>query len=70
MPAVGLPIDEELLEHPVSFAIPTARFQSHGGVLKGVGDLENPGLDGIALMDTIAKFRIICSGGIWRGYFA
>lgn len=26
------------------------RFQSHGGILRGVGDLELPGADGIALM--------------------
>ena len=53
MPAVGLPIDEELLEHPSFIYLRYfhgPRFQSHGGVLKGVGDLENPGLDGIALM--------------------
>ena len=53
MPAVGLPIDEELLEHPSFIYLRYfhgPRFQSHGGVLKGVGDIENPGLDGIALM--------------------
>ena len=50
---LDLPIDEELLEHPSFIYLRYfhgPRFQSHGGVLKGVGDLENPGLDGIALM--------------------
>ena len=74
MPATGLPIDEELLEHPSFIYLRYfhgPRFQSHGGVLKGVGDLENPGLDGIALMRyQLPNSELFAQGGIWRGYFA
>ena len=53
IPAIGTPADGELAHH-ASFIylryFHGLRFQSHGGVLRGVGDNESYGVDGIALM--------------------
>ncbi len=53
LPSIGTPPVGELL-HPASFIYDRyfhgPRFQSHGGVLRGVGDIEQPGIDGLALM--------------------
>ena len=53
LPVLGIPAPGELLEQP-SFIYRRyfhgPRFQSHGGVLRGVGDASTPGADGIALM--------------------
>ena len=53
LPDLGVPPQGELAEHP-SFIYRRyfhgPRFQSHGGVLRGVGDASMPGADGIALM--------------------
>ena len=53
LPAIGTPPSAELL-HPASFIYDRyfhgPRFQSHGGVLGGVGDTNEPGIDGLALM--------------------
>jgi malonyl CoA-acyl carrier protein transacylase/3-hydroxymyristoyl/3-hydroxydecanoyl-(acyl carrier protein) dehydratase len=53
LPDLGVPAPGELLEEP-SFIYRRyfhgPRFQSHGGVLRGVGDASMPGADGIALM--------------------
>ena len=53
LPHIGTPAMGELSELP-SFIYRRyfhgPRFQSHGGVLRGVGDVETPGADGIALM--------------------
>jgi len=52
-PRLGVPMAGEL-ELPASFIYERyfhgPRFQSHGGVLRGVGDATSPGCDGIALM--------------------
>jgi hypothetical protein len=53
IPAIGTPADGELAHH-ASFIylryFHGLRFQSHGGILRGVGDSESYGVDGIALM--------------------
>jgi len=55
-PRIGVPAAGEVgeLELPASFIYERyfhgPRFQSHGGVLRGVGDSTLPGCDGIALM--------------------
>jgi acyl carrier protein len=53
IPAIGTPADGELAHH-ASFIylryFHGLRFQSHGGILRGVGDNESYGVDGIALM--------------------
>ena len=53
LPSVGTPPSGRL-EHHASFIylryFHGPRFQSHGGVLRGVGDASQPGVDGIALM--------------------
>ena len=53
LPPVGTPPPGELL-HPPSFIYERyfhgPRFQSHGGVLRGVGTASEPGIDGRALM--------------------
>ena len=53
LPPLGTPAFGELVELP-SFIYRRyfhgPRFQSHGGVLRGIGDAETPGADGIALM--------------------
>ena len=53
LPAIGTPPSGRL-EHHASFIylryFHGPRFQSHGGVLRGVGDTSQPGVDGIALM--------------------
>jgi hypothetical protein len=53
LPQLGTPALGELAELP-SFIYRRyfhgPRFQSHGGVLRGIGDAETPGADGIALM--------------------
>ena len=53
LPTVGTPPPGELL-HPPSFIYERyfhgPRFQSHGGVLRGVGTASEPGVDGRALM--------------------
>ncbi len=53
LPNLGIPAPGELAEQP-SFIYDRyfhgPRFQSHGGVLRGVGDESMPGADGIALM--------------------
>ena len=52
-PRLGVPMAGEL-KLPASFIYERyfhgPRFQSHGGVLRGVGDATSPGCDGIALM--------------------
>ena len=53
LPTIGTPPSGRL-EHHASFIylryFHGPRFQSHGGVLRGVGDASQPGIDGIALM--------------------
>ncbi len=53
LPNIGIPAPGEVIEGP-SFIYRRyfhgPRFQSHGGVLRGVGDAAMPGADGIALM--------------------
>ena len=53
LPTIGTPPSGRL-EHHASFIylryFHGPRFQSHGGVLRGVGDASQPGVDGIALM--------------------
>ena len=53
LPDIGIPALGEVIEGP-SFIYRRyfhgPRFQSHGGVLRGVGDESMPGADGIALM--------------------
>ena len=53
LPSIGTPPVGDLI-HPASFIYDRyfhgPRFQSHGGVLGGVGDAEQPGIDGLALM--------------------
>ena len=53
LPAIGTPPSGRL-EHHASFIylryFHGPRFQSHGGVLRGVGDAAQPGVDGVALM--------------------
>ena len=53
LPSIGIP-PEGRLEHHASFIylryFHGHRFQSHGGVLRGIGDSSQPGVDGIALM--------------------
>jgi 3-hydroxymyristoyl/3-hydroxydecanoyl-(acyl carrier protein) dehydratase len=53
LPSIGIP-PEGRLEHHASFIylryFHGPRFQSHGGVLRGIGDSNQPGVDGIALM--------------------
>jgi hypothetical protein len=53
IPSIGTPADGELVHH-ASFIylryFHGLRFQSHGGILRGVGDNESYGVDGIALM--------------------
>jgi acyl transferase domain-containing protein/acyl carrier protein len=53
LPTVGVPAPGQPL-HPASFIYDRyfhgPRFQSHGGVLRGVGSNEHPGMDGVALM--------------------
>ena len=53
LPQLGTPAHGELAELP-SFIYRRyfhgPRFQSHGGVLRGIGDEQTPGADGIALM--------------------
>ena len=53
LPNIGIPAPGEVIEGP-SFIYRRyfhgPRFQSHGGVLRGVGDDAMPGADGIALM--------------------
>ncbi len=53
LPAIGTPPGGAVL-HPASFIYDRyfhgPRFQSHGGVLRGVGDAERVGIDGVALM--------------------
>jgi len=53
MPQIGIPAPGEVELMP-SFIYQRyfhgPRFQSHGGIIRGVGDVELPGADGIALM--------------------
>ena len=53
LPTIGTPPSGRL-EHHASFIylryFHGPRFQSHGGVLRGIGDASQPGIDGIALM--------------------
>ena len=53
LPSIGTPPEGDLI-HPPSFIYDRyfhgPRFQSHGGVLGGVGDADQPGIDGRALM--------------------
>ena len=53
MPDIGTPALDDLALLP-SFIYQRyfhgPRFQSHGGVIRGVGDVNSPGADGIALM--------------------
>ena len=53
LPTIGTPPMTDLL-HPASFIYDRyfhgPRFQSHGGVLGGAGDANEPGIDGLALM--------------------
>lgn len=53
MPQIGIPAPGDVQLMP-SFIYQRyfhgPRFQSHGGILRGVGDLDLPGADGIALM--------------------
>tara|TARA_Y100000768_G_scaffold380905_1_gene358746 strand:- start:2137 stop:3174 length:1038 start_codon:yes stop_codon:yes gene_type:complete len=53
LPSIGTPPVGDLI-HPASFIYDRyfhgPRFQSHGGVLRGVGDAQQPGIDGLALM--------------------
>ena len=53
LPDIGIPAPGVLVEQP-SFIYDRyfhgPRFQSHGGVLRGVGDESMPGADGLALM--------------------
>jgi len=53
LPSVGTPAAGEVLHEP-SFIYERyfhgPRFQSHGGVLRGVGSSHMPGVDGVALM--------------------
>ena len=53
LPSIGTPPQGELL-HPASFIYDRyfhgPRFQSHGGVLRGVGEGDRQGIDGRALM--------------------
>jgi len=53
VPSIGVPTVGELRHHPSFIYLRYfhgPRFQSHGGVLAGVGDADLPGADGIALM--------------------
>jgi len=53
IPAIGIPADGEILHHPSFIYLRYfhgPRFQSHGGILRGIGDSTNPGVDGFALM--------------------
>lgn len=53
LPGIGIPPAGELIQNPAFIYMRYfhgARFQSHGGVLQGVGDEETPGIDGLALM--------------------
>ena len=53
LPEIGIPPAGELIQNPAFIYMRYfhgARFQSHGGVLQGVGDEETPGIDGLALM--------------------
>lgn len=53
LPTIGTPPHGEVL-HPASFIYGRyfhgPRFQSHGGVLRGVGEGDRKGIDGLALM--------------------
>ena len=53
LPTIGTPASGELI-HPASFIYDRyfhgPRFQSHGGVLRGVGEGDRKGIDGVALM--------------------
>ena len=53
LPSIGTPPAGRLEHHPSFIYLRYfhgPRFQSHGGVLRGVGDASMPGVDGIALM--------------------
>ena len=53
LPEIGIPPSGELIQNPdfiYQRYFHGPRFQSHGGVLRGVGDDEHPGIDGRALM--------------------
>ena len=53
LPMIGIPPSGELVQNPAFIYMRYfhgARFQSHGGVLRGVGDEDMPGIDGLALM--------------------
>ncbi|MBQ70106.1 MAG: hypothetical protein CMA65_01270 [Euryarchaeota archaeon] len=53
LPEIGIPPSGELIQRPdfiYQRYFHGPRFQSHGGVLRGVGDDEHPGIDGRALM--------------------
>lgn len=53
LPEIGTPSKGELIHSPSFIYLRYfhgPRFQSHGGVLRGVGDDQSPGVDGIALM--------------------
>ena len=53
IPAIGTPPKGELLHTPAFIYLRYfhgPRFQSHGGIIRGVGDDSMPGVDGIALM--------------------
>ena len=68
LPSIGTPPTGRLEHHPSFIYLRYfhgPRFQSHGGVLRGVGDESAPGADGIALMrhqlpatDQFARERI------------
>ena len=70
MPKIGTPQLEDLVLMP-SFIYKRyfhgPRFQSHGGVIRGVGDEQMPGADGIALMRNqlpiTEQFDIETNGG-------
>jgi hypothetical protein len=53
IPTIGTPPLGELVHYPVFIYLRYfhgPRFQSHGGIIRGVGDDTMPGIDGIALM--------------------
>jgi hypothetical protein len=53
IPDIGIPAKGELAHHPSFIYLRFfhgPRFQSHGGIIRGIGDADSRGADGIALM--------------------
>jgi 3-oxoacyl-(acyl-carrier-protein) synthase/acyl carrier protein len=53
IPEIGIPAKGELAHHPSFIYLRFfhgPRFQSHGGIIRGIGDADSRGADGIALM--------------------